>query len=74
MEVAADKTEKHFLKNCLKLVQMFHINLFMLLMLLLGAYWGFLEAFLFIFLIELKASSRLLGILSPLKKKHVLLF
>ena len=35
--------------------------MFLLILLTLGTFWGFLEAFLFVFLVELKATSYLLG-------------
>lgn len=45
----------------LKQVKFIHIDMFLIILLTLGAFWGFLEAFLFVFLVELKASSSLLG-------------
>ncbi len=40
MDVTGEKMEGNFLKNCLQLVQMFHIDVFMIMMLLLGSFWG----------------------------------
>ncbi len=45
-----------------RLVRLVDVDVFMLMMLLLGTCWGFLESFLFVFLMELKANSYLLGI------------
>ena len=44
-----------------RLVRLIDVNVFILMMLLLGTCWGFLESFLFVFLMELKANSYLLG-------------
>ena len=44
-----------------KLVRLIDVDIFMIMMLLLGTCWGFLESFLFVYLTELKASSYLLG-------------
>jgi hypothetical protein len=44
-----------------KLIRLIDVDVFMLMMLLLGTCWGFLESFLFIFLMELNANSYLLG-------------
>ena len=49
------------MRDVFKLIRLVHIDIFMLMMLLLGTCWGFLEAFLFVFLIELNASSTMLG-------------
>ncbi|KAK4009736.1 major facilitator superfamily domain-containing protein 6 [Daphnia magna] len=61
VEVSVEKSEGSLVRNTFKVLRLIHIDIFMVLMLLLGIFWGFLEAFLFIFLIELKASSYLLG-------------
>jgi len=44
-----------------RLIRLIDVDVFMLMMLLLGTCWGFLESFLFIFLMELNANSYLLG-------------
>lgn len=44
-----------------RLVRLIDVDVFILMMLLLGTCWGFLESFLFVFLMELKANSYLLG-------------
>ncbi len=44
-----------------RLIRLIDVDVFMLMMLLLGTCWGFLESFLFIFLVELNANSYLLG-------------
>jgi hypothetical protein len=44
-----------------KLIRLIDVDVFMMMMLLLGTCWGFLESFLFIFLMELNANSYLLG-------------
>ena len=46
-----------------KLVHFIDVDVFILMMLFLGTCWGFIESFLFVFLMELKANSYLLGIL-----------
>lgn len=48
-------------KGVRKLIRFFDVDVFILVMLLLGTCWGFLESFLFVFLMELEASSYLLG-------------
>lgn len=62
LEVEVEKSEGEFMRDVFKLIRLVHIDIFMLMMLLLGTCWGFLEAFLFVFLIELNASSTMLGI------------
>lgn len=44
-----------------KLIRLIDVDVFMIMMLLLGTCWGFIESFLFVFLMELKANSYLLG-------------
>nr|CAH0110425.1 unnamed protein product [Daphnia galeata] len=44
-----------------RLVRLIDVDVFMLMMLLLGTCWGFIESFMFVFLMELKANSYLLG-------------
>lgn len=44
-----------------RLVRLIDVDVFIFMMLLLGTCWGFLESFLFVFLMELKANSYLLG-------------
>lgn len=61
LEVEVEKSEGSFMRDVLKLIRLVHIDIFMLMMWLLGTCWGFLEAFLFVFLIELNASSTMLG-------------
>jgi hypothetical protein len=46
-----------------KLIRLIDVDIFMIMMLLLGTCWGFLESFLFVYLTELEASSYLLGII-----------
>ena len=48
-------------KSISKLIRLVDVDIFMIMMLLLGTCWGFLESFLFVFLTELEASSYLLG-------------
>lgn len=61
VDVTADKNEGHFWRNVLRLVKLVDVDIFMAMMLVLGTCWGYLEAYLFIFLVELKATSFLLG-------------
>ena len=44
-----------------RLVGLIDVDVFILMMLLLGTCWGFIESFLFVFLMELNANSYLLG-------------
>lgn len=44
-----------------KLTRLVDVDVFILMMLFLGTCWGFLESFLFVFLMELQANSYLLG-------------
>jgi hypothetical protein len=46
-----------------KLIRLIDNDIFMIMMLLLGTCWGFLESFLFVYLTELEASSYLLSII-----------
>jgi hypothetical protein len=46
-----------------KLIRLIDVDIFMIMMLLLGTCWVFLEFFLFVYLTELEASSYLLGII-----------
>jgi len=62
LEVEVEKSDGDFFRDVFKLIRLVHIDIFMMMMLLLGTCWGFLEAFLFVFLIELQASSTMLGI------------
>ncbi len=43
-----------------KLIRLIDVDIFMIMMLLLGTCWGFLESFLFVYLSELEANSYLL--------------
>lgn len=49
------------MKSISKLIRLIDVDIFMIMMLLLGTCWGFLESFLFVYLTELNASSYLLG-------------
>lgn len=44
-----------------RLFRLADVDVFLFVMLLLGTCWGFIESFLFVFLMELKANSYLLG-------------
>lgn len=48
-------------KSISQLIRLVDVDFFMVMMLLLGTFWGFLESFLFVYLTELEASSYLLG-------------
>ena len=62
LDVDVEHTETGSLKtNLLKIFRMIDVDIFMLMMLIIGTCWGFLESFLFVFLMELNASSFLLG-------------
>lgn len=51
----------HMAHGMQKLLRLLDVDFFMIMMLCLGSCWGFLESFLFVFLMELNASSYLLG-------------
>lgn len=62
LDVDVERMETGSLKsNLAKIIRMVDVDIFMLMMLILGTCWGFLESFLFVFLMELNASSLLLG-------------
>jgi len=62
VDVDVEHTETGSLtSNLLKIIRMIDVDIFMLMMLIIGTCWGFLESFLFVFLMELNASSFLLG-------------
>lgn len=61
LDVDVERPEAKLSSSFRQLIQLVDVDVFMLMMLLLGACWGFLESFFFVFLIELKASSYLLG-------------
>lgn len=65
LDVDVERFEGNLKTSLRQLVRMIDVDFFFFMMLLLGACWGFLESFLFVFLIELNASSYLLG-MSPL--------
>lgn len=54
-----------------KLIRLIDVDVFMIMMLLLGTCWGFIESFLFVFLMELKANSYLLGKTKILTNRNV---
>ena len=57
----------------MQLIRLVDVDIFLTMMLLLGTCWGFLEAYLFIYLIEMNASSYLLGTVQPHRSgKHAL--
>ena len=61
LDVSAEKPEGNFWRNVLRLIRLIDVDIFMTMMLVLGTCWGFLEAYLFIFLKELNATNYLLG-------------
>lgn len=62
LNVDVERVETGSLVTSLKkLVRLIDVDVFMLMMLFLGTCWGFLESFLFVFLMELQANSYLLG-------------
>ena len=62
LDVDVERMETGSLKsNLAKIIRMVDVDIFMFMMLILGTCWGFLESFLFVFLMELNASSLLLG-------------
>lgn len=62
LDVDVERVETGDLMGSLgKLVRLIDVDVFLLMMLFLGTCWGFLESFIFVFLMELNASSMLLG-------------
>ena len=62
LDVDAEQVEAgNFRANLNKLIRLVDVNIFLVMMLLLGTCWGFLESFLFVFLMEMNATSYLLG-------------
>ena len=61
LEVAVEKVEGDFGANFKKLLRLVDVNVFLVMMLFLGTCWGFLESYLFVYLMEMEASSYLLG-------------
>lgn len=63
LDVDVERLESgNLMSGAKRLIRLIDVDFFMLMMLLLGTCWGFLESFLFVFLMELKANSYLLGI------------
>lgn len=61
LDVDVERSEGNLFKGLRQMIRFVDVDVFLVMMLLLGACWGFLESFLFVFLIELKATSYLLG-------------
>lgn len=63
LDVDVERIESgNLMSGAKRLIRLVDVDFFILNMLLLGTCWGFLESFLFVFLMELKANSYLLGI------------
>lgn len=62
LEVDVERLETENLRASLKkITRMIDVDIFMVMMLILGTCWGFLESFYFVFLMELNANNVLLG-------------
>lgn len=62
LEVDVERLETGNLGASLKkITRMIDVDIFMVMMLILGTCWGFLESFYFVFLMELNANNVLLG-------------
>jgi len=62
LEVDVERLETGNLGSSLKkITRMIDVDIFMVMMLILGTCWGFLESFYFVFLMELNANNVLLG-------------
>ena len=62
LEVDVERLETENLGASLKkITRMIDVDIFMVMMLILGTCWGFLESFYFVFLMELNANNVLLG-------------
>jgi len=62
LEKTEEKEESHFWTDVKKLLKNKNIVIFQLIMFLLGANWGFLESYLFVFLQSLNAPPYLMGL------------
>lgn len=56
-----EMSSKTLLQDLKELVTKAEINIFLVMMLLMGSSWGFIESYLFVFLKELNAPNYLLG-------------
>lgn len=62
LDVDVERMESgNFVAGVKRLVRLIDVDVFIFMMLLLGTCWGFIESFMFVFLMELKANSYLLG-------------
>lgn len=62
LDVDVERMESgNFAAGVKRLVRLIDVDVFIFMMLLLGTCWGFIESFMFVFLMELKANSYLLG-------------
>ncbi|XP_071527991.1 major facilitator superfamily domain-containing protein 6-like [Panulirus ornatus] len=61
-DVKVDRANQNILQDLKKLFTKVEINMFLLIILLMGSNWGFLESFLFIYLKELNAPNYLMGL------------
>ncbi|KAI9554090.1 hypothetical protein GHT06_019362 [Daphnia sinensis] len=62
LDVDVERIESgNLMSGAKRLIRLIDVDFFILMMLLLGTCWGFLESFLFVFLMEMKANSYLLG-------------
>lgn len=62
LDVQVETGNESVVKNLKALVTKVEIDLFLLMILVLGSNWGFIESYLFLYLIELKAPNYLLGL------------
>ena len=61
LDVAVEQVQGNFGANFKKLIRLAGVNVFLVMMLFLGASWGLYESYLFVYLTEMNASSYLLA-------------
>ncbi|KAK2714784.1 major facilitator superfamily domain-containing protein 6-A-like [Artemia franciscana] len=62
VELLIEKAEDKFVKNVQRLIKLPDVDVFIVMMIVLGSMWGFIESFLFIFLKDLESPTYLLGL------------
>ncbi|XP_042231696.1 major facilitator superfamily domain-containing protein 6-like isoform X2 [Homarus americanus] len=62
LQFSVDRASEHFIQDLKQLVIRPEINMYLVMILLMGSNWGFIESYLFIYLGSLGASNSLMGL------------